>query len=137
MTELFANAIEAEIDQLSKEIEAKRRELETARGVSHESESDKEIVRASLAEKIHSPSSVPSQVPVSSAAPASPVVSYLDDLDADTAEKVNMLIQEVFSKGLEAAIKDARREDPYVLDAFHDALVDRMYDELKARKAVK
>ena len=49
MEERFANSIELEIAQLSKEIDAKRRELETARGVSFESDAEKEVVRTSLA----------------------------------------------------------------------------------------
>ncbi len=138
MTEVFANSIEQEIAQLSEEIAAKRRELEAARGISHESESDKEILRASLAEKIQMvvPPLPPPPPPGVGAKPAATGSSYLDDLDPETAEKVNSLIQEVFSKGLESAIQRVKKEDVYVIDAFHDALVDKMYEELKRRKAV-
>lgn len=138
MTETFKNTIELEIEALSKEIEAKRRELETKAGVVHESTGEKELVRASLAEKINAqlPPSIAPLGPVPTAPAIAATGSYLDDLDAETAEKVNALIQQVFEKGLERAIKDAKNFEPYVLDAFHDALVDRMYDELKRRKAI-
>lgn len=138
MEERFANSIELEIAQLSKEIDAKRRELETARGVSFESDAEKEVVRTSLAEKINAVNlgAATPQVNVASR-PANSGASYLDDLDAETTEKVNHLIQVVFSKGLDAAIKEAKSQDPYVLDAFHDALVDKMYEELVRRKTVQ
>lgn len=138
MTETFKNPIELEIEALSKEIEAKRRELEAGVGVVHESTGEKEVVRASLAEKINAqlPPSIAPLGPVPVAPAASSTGSYLDDLDPETTEKVNALIQEVFDKGLERAIKDAKNLEPYVLDAFHDALADRMYQELKRRKVI-
>ena len=44
---------------------------------------------------------------------------------------------EVFSKGLKQALVSVQVEEPFIIDAFHDALVDRLYDELKTRGIIK
>jgi hypothetical protein len=142
------NIIEAEIAQLSKEIEDKRRQLESQRGITGESTGDKELVRAVMAEKIFpaQPSSAPAATQTTAAQaivppppPPKPAagVSYLDSLDANAVETVNMLINKAFSGGLTKAISKAQEETPYILDAFHDALTDKLYEELKSRKLVK
>lgn len=47
-------------------------------------------------------------------------------------EKINSLIEIAFKKGIEKAVKEARKlNNPYILDEFHDRLVE----ELKERKA--
>ncbi len=151
MAEGSVNLIEQEIEALSREIEIKRRALEAERGVvaAESGAGDKEILRAALAEKLTSaPAVSPSPTPpaagttIPAAAPASrpaasKSTSYIDDLDEVTAGKVNALIQQVFAQGIEKTLSAARAEDPYVMDAFHDALTDRLYDELKKRKQVE
>jgi hypothetical protein len=64
--------------------------------------------------------------------------SYLvKDEKAERAKaRVENLIKLVFREGLEKAMKEARRESPFVEDAFHDALVDKLLPELKRRKAL-
>ena len=39
----------------------------------------------------------------------------------------------VAGKGIKKAIEEAKKNSAFVLDAFHDALVDKMHDELKER----
>lgn len=140
-------AIEAEIAQLTKEIEAKRAELESSRGISHEGGSDRGAVREVLGEKLGlSPAPSPAPAPVDPAqafaTPASTqkksaTVSYLDSLDDATVAIVNSLVQQAFDKGILSSIRVARSESPYVVDAFHDVLTDRVYEELKKRNIVK
>ena len=43
----------------------------------------------------------------------------------------------VFEKGLEVALKEAGKQTPFIEDAFHDALVDKLLPELKKRGIVK
>jgi hypothetical protein len=141
------NVIEAEIVLLTKEIEEKRRMLEAQKGVIEAPKDEKELVRAVLAEKFPSSAPVQTQAPVP--APATPAVppptaakkpaggSYLDTLDEESVASVNVLLEGAFSHGLSAAISKAREQSPFILDAFHDALTDKLYDELKARKIVK
>lgn len=56
--------------------------------------------------------------------------------DAEKAlqEKLQHLVDLAFEQGLLTAIDQARKEnDPYLLDAFHDVLADKLYQELIAQ----
>ncbi len=47
------------------------------------------------------------------------------------APEVEALIQIAFEKGIAEAIKAAKdKNDPHLLDDFHDALIDRFYQKL-------
>lgn len=123
--------IEAEIAELTKQIEAKRRVLESDNGIIEE----KEFVRSAVAEKI---SEITPQFNVqkTSSIKNDNKISYLDNADEETSETVNGLLEIVFSKGIEDAIKEAEKQEPYIMDAFHDALTDKMFEELKTRKII-
>ncbi|HXF44183.1 MAG TPA: hypothetical protein VNK70_01835 [Candidatus Paceibacterota bacterium] len=76
------------------------------------------------------PEEVSSQVSSTESLP-----SYLakDDSSTNAKAEVEELINIVFEKGLEKALKTATRHGPFVEDAFHDALVDKLLPELKRR----
>jgi len=47
------------------------------------------------------------------------------------APEIEALIQVAFEQGISAAIKIAKaKNDPHLLDDFHDALIDRFYQKL-------
>ena len=47
------------------------------------------------------------------------------------APEIEALIQIAFEKGISAAIEEARKKnDPHLLDDFHDALIDQFYQKL-------
>ena len=139
--------IEAEILLLSQEIEAKRRQLETNSGVIvQETEGKAELRGTNSSEKItETISNVPSNTQITDSASPSATSrarkptsgSYLDGLDDESVDRVNSLIDAAFSHGLNAAISKAREQSPYLMDAFHDALTDKLYEELKSRKLIK
>jgi hypothetical protein len=55
-----------------------------------------------------------------------------------TDEQVKTLCDLAFQKGVEAALKAAQElNNPYVLDEFHDALVDQLYDRLISEKKIE
>lgn len=61
-----------------------------------------------------------------------------EDAQKTAQEKLQHLVNIAFERGLVEAIAEARKmHDPYILDAFHDALVDKLYDELIARHALE
>ncbi len=64
---------------------------------------------------------------------------YLQDgeRNEDAIKKVEDLVGMVFEKGLEVALKEAGKQPPFIEDAFHDALVDKLLPELKKRGIVK
>lgn len=61
---------------------------------------------------------------------------YLKNAPDDLKIKVEELVNLVFSEGLEKTVKRARENTPFILDAFHDALADKFYDELKKRALI-
>ena len=146
MAEDFAkNNIESEIALLSEKIAEKRRQLEESRGVVQE----RELVKSVLGEKISA--TIPQSIPVQTAsisngadrrssAPAtqSPSkISYLDSLDEKSQAEIMQLVESVFANGLEKTLKTLELVEPFIIDAFHDVLTDRLYGELKKKGVLK
>ncbi len=52
--------------------------------------------------------------------------------------EIEALIQIAFEKGISAAIEEAKKKnDPHLLDDFHDALIDRFYQKLVEAGKIK
>ena len=116
--------LEAEIAELNREIEIKRAELEQEKGIVEEREAVSEVVASHV---------YASDTSTQAVSPAPSSANYLDNLDADTVVLVNNLISDIPKAGIKKTIARARAEHPFVLDAFHDALVTKLYEELKER----
>lgn len=140
MAENFGSShLETEIAELSKQIEAKRRLLESERGVLVE---DREAVAAVVKEELF-----PSQAAGAAGMPAAPApaakpagasaTDYLDLVDEETAESVNALLGQIPEQGFRKTAALAENMSPYYLDIFHDVLTTRLYDELKNRGYLK
>lgn len=136
------NNLEQEIAELQKMIEVKRDQLEKEGGIVEE----KELVRQSVKEMFFAGQTAPVQVaPITAPAaqasvpvnPPSGDGSYLDYLDPQTTEIINGWIDQIPSQGIVPVIEKIVNQEPFVIDAFHDALVDKLYDELKVRGLVK
>ncbi|MEK7535394.1 MAG: hypothetical protein AAB590_00040 [Patescibacteria group bacterium] len=125
--------LEQEIADLSAQIEAKRSQLERERGGTVES---REALHHVVGEKIsqQAPSFNPTS-PMASRGKSSSA-SYLDDLDPADIEQVNALIDLIPKLGINRTIEQAKDLPAYVLDAFHDALVDKLGDELKKQNLI-
>lgn len=143
MPEDFSKSnIEAEIAELSEKIAAKRKQLEASSGIVEE----RELVKSVLGEKISN--TVPQTSPVvsdlgatatksTSTAKVVPAgKSYLDYLDEESRAEVEQMVGLVFSDGLEKTLKILEMKEPFIIDAFHDVLTDKIYDELKKRGAI-
>lgn len=62
--------------------------------------------------------------------------NYLKDSSGEEKIRVEGLVSMALEKGLDRAAKEARQSTPFILDAFHDALTDKLYEELKNRKII-
>jgi hypothetical protein len=62
---------------------------------------------------------------------------YLLAESSQVKNKVEDLISMAFSRGIEASAKEAAKAGPFILDAFHDALTSKLYEELKNRGLLK
>lgn len=132
------NNLELEIAELQKMIETKRDQLEREGGIYEEKELVREAVGEMLDHQIsQSPNSTSPQLEAIKTSTPSSNASYLDCLDSSVLDKVNQLIVAVSVKGLGATVNQLVNQEPLIIDAFHDALVDKFYDELKARGFIK
>lgn len=122
------NILEADIERLSKEIKEKRDLLEN-KGISN-----KELLKQTLSPIIkQSGPAQPIQPSVQPADDSKFLSDYLKDASPDVKIKVEKLIESAFRHGLTKTVGEAKHFDPFILDAFHDALTDKMYEELKKR----
>jgi len=144
MTEnIDRGTVEAEIAALSQQIEDRRRLLGAEHGIVEERDLVHHVIGEQIGEQIGVAASAAAAAadPTTASGGTSPSSSkggptYLDNLDDETVEKINKLVSELFEVGISKTIKKVVEEDPFVLDAFHDALVDKLYDELKKHKVV-
>lgn len=120
------SALEKDILRLSQEIRAKHETLpseETAR---------KEIVKSTIALQIQNPANIQTN----NIQPASVLPEYLQQESPEIQLKVEELVEVAIHKGLEASITEAKKFGPFILDALHDTLTTKIYDELKNRKLI-
>lgn len=100
---------------------------------------EREVVLRSLeniSSTVPAPLAEPSDAASSAAAPVpSSLPAYLSDASADprAVEEVQRLVRMVYRDKIETAIAAAKKHPPFVLDALHDALVDKFIPEMKKR----
>ena len=133
-----SESVQQEITQLEQQLAEKRasleqRSAETQTEVPH----DKEILRQVVGEKIqqHAPAYQPPPT-------GGPQKQQDDDQssynDPQLVDKVQELVNIVFSSDLDNAIKSAVRSgNPAFIYSFHDAIVDQLYDTLIERKKLE
>jgi len=139
MTEMNSS-LEQEIAQLEEQIAEKRSALGLEQ-TEPELPSEKETLHEIIGEKIQQ--SVPQYQP----APVTPQPSQTRSQQDDGAlsyvlpelkERVQELVNLVFNKGLDDGVKEvARSNNPALIDAFHDVLVDELYNTLLERKKLE
>ncbi len=122
MSEHFSpEAVPAELLELSKAIESRRNAIEIEHGISEE----KKLVRQVLQEEIFNERGA-SPVPQTPAA-----AHYLDTLDDSSLTELNAYIARIPELGIKKTIALVKQERPFLMDALHDAMTDKLYDELK------
>ena len=131
-------SIEQQIAQLEQQIQEKKAALGQDQRSDQESiPSDKEVLHQVIGERIRQ--QVPTYYPQqrtqkpTNTDPNDP--SYLTE---ELKDKVQELVNLVFTKSLEEGIKEATgSNNPALIDAFHDVLVDELYGALLERKKVE
>ena len=122
-------AIEQDIERLHQDIKEKRGNM-----------SEKEALKAALRESIVAAQA--SQPAVSQPTATQGTVSrilptYVMQNSKEIQLAVEKLIAHAFTHGIKKAIHEAKGQGAFFLDAFHDALTDRLYQEFKRRKLFK
>lgn len=90
---------------------------------------DKEIVRSVIGAQIQAQPASPPPAQPSLILPA-----YLQKESPEIQLKVEELVDLAFHKGIAASVAEAKKYGPFILDALHDSLTAKVYEELKARK---
>jgi len=57
--------------------------------------------------------------------------SYAIHASQEAKDIVTDLIDHTFQKGLLEGITAAKKQDPFILDMYHDALVEKLHEEMK------
>ncbi|MEK7525407.1 MAG: hypothetical protein AAB561_00060 [Patescibacteria group bacterium] len=131
-------SLELEIQQLERALQEKRSVME--QGGAAEALPEKEVLHSVVGEKIQEHISSSGQQPVSAPAPTAQPAdgdqpSYLDP---QLQPQVQQLVDIAFTKTLAEAIQAAvKTNNAALIDAFHDVLVDQLYEELLARQKLK
>jgi hypothetical protein len=120
--EKISPQFESEVAQISMEIEERRNKLEKEAGIESHEQVAKEVIREAIQRAA-------ARAPTTSSEETD---SYLDSASPEDAHHVNELIDLIYEKGLTEAVKEAQIRSPYILDAFHDALVEKLYNTLKS-----
>lgn len=125
------NALEADIQKLSKELAEKKQLLE------HRDLSERDIIKKILYPIIKQMPATSQQSDVSiqmSDISSQNLPDYLKDSPDDIKLQVEKLIDLAINYGVEKAARTAGQLNAFIVDAFHDAITDKLYDELKNRK---
>lgn len=131
-------SIEDYLEEIVQEVE--KRQQETG-DILVKQENHKELIRRVIGEKLNRPASVVPPASPLPVVPVTPLPNQISDIQDDMGEKsyekpelkpkVDELIDVAFEKDLDTAIDKVKIENnPALLDAFHDALVDKLYDNL-------
>jgi hypothetical protein len=130
--------IEKEIEVLERRLAEKKAQLSEKKEPFLEKEVAREVIRERVAEHLAAPAVLPA-VKKSPAKTPSPLVPpakiSLSVLKKTPREKqLQILLGVAFKDSIpEAVVLAEKLDSPYLLDAMHDALVDKFYEELVRR----
>ena len=118
--------IEEYLDEIVEEVERRQQEKESG-DTQHDAQHQRQVIHEMVGKKLGKPL-------MSQGAPSTITPQDHGDKSYDNPElkpQVDSLIDLVFERDLDAAIDQAKAQNsPAVLDAFHDALVDKIHDQL-------
>jgi hypothetical protein len=122
------SVLEQDINRLSQEV----RERREGRAAEHPQEAVREVLR----EKIYPAPTAPAPQTPTDQGIVSILPVYLQKESPEVKLKIEELIDLTLHQGIDKAIAEAKQYGPFVLDALHDALTVKLYNELKNRKLV-
>lgn len=135
LNQIKENNAEAEIQELSRLLEEKKKVF-AERG---ETKEHKEIFQEVFSEKYKEALSPPGANVASGAQASSPHARPSDDPQHKLLhdQQLQSLVDFALTRGLVNAVGRASRETPWLLDALHDRLADEYYQKLVQAKEIK
>lgn len=126
--QIFHKELEADLIRLAAEV-GRSREMPEMKSLP-----DRDIVKHALA-------NMTGTRPISLSVPdksSRPLPAYMSDASPETKLEVEYLVDMAFHKGIMDAAKEAHAsKNPFIEDAFHDALAGKLYDEMERRGMMK
>ncbi|MEK7076799.1 MAG: hypothetical protein AAB967_01055 [Patescibacteria group bacterium] len=119
--------LDADIKRLAAEVSRQRESPESRNA------GEREILKQSL--RALTPTPAPQQ-PLPTA-PQSPLPQGLQAAPPEAKLEIEYLLDMALHKGLDSANAEAAKSSPFVLDAFHDLLIEKLYPELQKRGVIK
>ena len=142
-----SSTIEQEIARLEQQLQEKKLALgDQETGAQETIPSDKEILHEIVREKIQEsaetqqtiPPSLPAQAGDDTTVQPAPAVESPSYLTPELKDKIQQLINLAFNKSIDEAIKEASKtNNAALIDAFHDVIVDELYNSLIERKKLE
>lgn len=133
MNEFNPNVLEADIRRLSQEVKDKKSLPE------HKNTSERELLKQALYPHVQNyTQNTPASITPDDAAKVEMEVlpDYLKDSPDDIKLKVEELVDVAFKRGIEKGADEARKYGPFIFDAYHDAITDKVYEEMEKRKMI-
>ncbi len=119
---------------LEKDIKQIESEVKTVGGENFEREHLKSVLERRIYEpQVQRQPTAPQAVSDTSAS----LPNYMKSSSDGDKSTVEGLVNLAYHKGLETAVNEAKKYSPFILDAFHDALTDKLYAEFKIRGLIK
>lgn len=116
---------DSDVEVLRREVE-KHREMPESKGLNDQEILKRVIQSISPTSDDKTTQSTPGVLP-----------DYAQSVSPAVKLEIENLIDMVFTKGVQEAAKEATKSSPFILDAFHDALTDKLYPELQKRGVLK
>ncbi|MBI5220864.1 MAG: hypothetical protein HY978_03465 [Candidatus Liptonbacteria bacterium] len=132
-------SLEADLARLAEEVR-RHKNLPDTVGLN-----DREILRKVLESISEREPSQPSGLPATQASPTpaggtttqSMLPAYAQSAPAETKLEIEYFLDMALTKGVVQAYNEARKSNPFVLDAFHDALAGKLLPELEKRGLIR
>ena len=127
MPEAVGSTIEQELAKLQEEMVRRRAELQDSGRAEEGIPSAKELLRQTIGQQIQAQ---PAPTPTTTT-PQNPGGLM------EVQDKVDELVKLALDKSVDEAVKAAvATNNPAIIDAFHDALVDEVHEQMVARKLI-
>ncbi len=129
--QLNHNILEQDIERLSLQIKENKNSPE------HKDLSERDLVKKSLGlivqkQILNQPIDFSQSKPIQTTI----LPNYLIDAPDEIKVRVEKLIDMTLHQGIEKTVEEAQKFGPFVLDAYHDALTDKLHAELKKRNLI-
>lgn len=128
--------VHEEVVELEKRLAEKKKELVEREEVEQH---DREIIKEVLKEKLEKPAPLKATLPATPLPTQKAVAKKAKELKGEKKERqIQLLTDLAFEKGVSHATEVAKKlDDPFILDEFHDTLVDELHNYLVEQGKLK